>query len=89
MSYISDFDVEVAQAAQIGDSIVQVIRDGVMLDCRVLSAQEEWTETERRDYYTSLSRATGKDFGHDAVAWKKWWDGGGKTAMATPATSAK
>jgi HEAT repeat protein len=84
-SYISDFDVEIAQASQIGDPIVGTIREGVMLDVRVTSVVEEWTEVERRVYYTSLARATGKDFGQDAVAWKKWWDGEGRAAMSASA----
>jgi hypothetical protein len=87
-SYISDFDVEIAQASQIGDPIVGVIREGVMLDYRVLATREEWTDVERRVYYNALTRATGKDFGQDAAAWKKWWDAEGKTAMAA-ATGAK
>ena len=44
-------------------------------------ADEEWTETERRVYYNSLAHATGKDFGQDPVAWKKWFDDEGRTAM--------
>jgi len=32
VSYIQDFDVEIAQASQIGDPIVQTLRDGVILD---------------------------------------------------------
>jgi len=87
-SYISDFDVEIAQASQIGDPVVGVIREGVMLDYRVLSVREEWTEVERRVYYDSLTRATGKDYGEDPVAWKKWWDADGKTAMSAT-TNAK
>jgi HEAT repeat protein len=87
ISYISDFDVEIAQAAQIGDPIVGTIREGVTLDVRVTSVVEEWTEVERRVYYTSLARATGKDLGQDPVAWKKWWDAEGREAMS--ATAAK
>jgi hypothetical protein len=81
ISYISDFDVEIAQASQIGDPIVGTLREGVMLDVRVTSVIEEWTEVERRVYYTALTRATGKDFGQDAMAWKKWWDGEGRESM--------
>jgi HEAT repeat protein len=86
-SYIADFDVEIAQASQIGDPIVGTIREGVMLDVRVTSVVEEWSELERRVYYTALTRATGKDLGQDPVAWKKWWDAEGRDAMS--ATAAK
>jgi len=85
ISYISDFDVEIAQASQIGDPIVGTLREGVMLDTRVLNVVEEWTDVERRVYYTSLARATGKSFGEDKVAWKKWWDDEGRTAMTAAA----
>jgi hypothetical protein len=82
VSYISDFDVEIAQASQIGDPVVGVIREGVMLDTRVLSVREEWTELDRRVFYTSLARATGRDFGQDPVAWKKWFESEGRDALA-------
>ena len=81
LSYISDFDVEIAQAAQIGDPIVGTLREGVLLDARVIGVREEWTEVERRVFYGALARATGKDFGQDAVAWKKWFDTEGRVAM--------
>lgn len=90
VTYISDFDVEIAQAAQIGDPIVQTIREGVSLDCRVMSVREEFTVAERRVVYMSLRRATGKDFGEDATAWKSWFDKDGRkelTAMAAAAAA--
>jgi hypothetical protein len=89
ISYISDFDVEIAQASQIGDPIVGTLREGVMLDTRVISTVEEWTEVERRVYYTALQRATGRDYGQDAMAWKKWWDAEGRASMTAAATPAK
>ena len=45
---------------------------GVDQATTVTSVREEWTELERRVFYTSLSRATGKDFGQDSAAWMKW-----------------
>jgi HEAT repeat protein len=82
ISYISDFDVEIAQAAQIGDPIVGTIREGVILDTRVLGVREEFTTIERRAFYQALRDATGKDFGEDAAAWKKWYDEEGAEALA-------
>jgi type II secretory pathway component GspD/PulD (secretin) len=56
-SYISDFDVEVAQAAQVGDPIVQVIRDGVILDLRpVVSADRRFITMELRPTVAVLTR---------------------------------
>jgi len=82
MSYISDFDVEIAQLAQIGDPIVGTLREGVVLDTRVLGVREEYTTIERLVFYRSLRTITGKDIGDDPVAWKKWWDVEGKEAFA-------
>ena len=81
MSYISDFDVEIAQAAQIGDPIVGTIREGVILDTRVLAAREEFTVIERRVFYRALARATGKDYGEDWAAWQRWFDESGRAEM--------
>ncbi len=82
ISYISDFDVEIAQAAQIGDPIVGTIREGVILDTRVIGVREEYTTVERRAFYQALSDASGQDFGEDATAWGKWWADEGREALA-------
>jgi hypothetical protein len=73
VSYIQDFDVEIAQAAQIGDPIVAVLREGVILDFQVLGASRLMTLTERRVIRSALSRLTGQDLGDDATAWSGWW----------------
>ncbi len=88
VTYVSDFDVEIAQAAQIGDPIVQTLRDGVMLDARVLNVREEYTIVERRVVYLSLQKATGRSFGEDAAAWKAWFDGEGKKELLAAAGGA-
>ncbi len=82
VSYISDYDVEIAQLAQIGDPIISQLREGVILDCKVFSAEGWDTEIERRAYTRALTSITGKDFGNDAAAWKKWWDSEGKKEYA-------
>jgi hypothetical protein len=69
-SYIQDFDVEIAQAAAIGDPIVQTIRDGIILDYKVLGGSgERWIVEERNAYARALSKLTGHDFGED---WKAY-----------------
>jgi Flp pilus assembly secretin CpaC len=56
-SYISDFDVEIAQASQIGDPIVQVIRDGTILDLRpVVSSDRRFITMELRPTIAVLTR---------------------------------
>ncbi len=57
VSYIKDFDVEIAQAAQIADPIVDVISDGVILDVRpVVSADRRFVTLELRPTVSQLER---------------------------------
>jgi Flp pilus assembly secretin CpaC len=57
VSYIADFDVEIAQASQIGDPIVQTLRDGVILDLRpVVSADRRFITMELRPTVAVLAR---------------------------------
>ncbi|MHC4340196.1 MAG: hypothetical protein ACYSX0_08295 [Planctomycetota bacterium] len=56
-SYVSDFDVEIAQAAAIGDPIVQTIRDGIILDVRpIVSADRRFITMELRPTVAELVR---------------------------------
>jgi hypothetical protein len=69
-SYIQDFDVEIAQAAAIGDPIVQTIRDGVILDYKILGGSgEQWIAEQRTAYASALKKLTGRDYGED---WKAY-----------------
>jgi type II secretory pathway component GspD/PulD (secretin) len=57
VSYIQDFDVEIAQAAQIGDPIVQTLRDGVILDVTpIVSADRKYVTLELRPTVALLKR---------------------------------
>lgn len=57
ISYISDFDVEIAQAAQIGDPIVQTLRDGVILDLRpVVTSDRRFITMELRPTIAIVTR---------------------------------
>ncbi|MCK6461189.1 MAG: HEAT repeat domain-containing protein [Planctomycetes bacterium] len=74
-SYIQDFDVEIAQAAAIGDPIVQTIRDGIILDVKVLGGHGEgWIVQQMGAYSTALRDLTGRDFGQDWKAWRRYAD---------------
>jgi len=74
-SYIQDFDVEIAQAAAIGDPIVQTIRDGVILDFKILGGYGEgWIVEQRGAYASALRDLTGRDFGQDWKAWRRYAD---------------
>ncbi len=56
-SYVQDFDVEIAQAAAIGDPIIQTIRDGIILDVRpIVSADRRFITIELRPTVADLVR---------------------------------
>ena len=67
-AYIKDFDVEIAQAAVIADPIVDVVKEGVVLEVAVVSVA-----AERRAVARSLAALTGARHGTDIKAWKSWW----------------
>ncbi len=69
-SYIQDFDVEIAQAAAIGDPIVQTIRDGIILDYKILGGSgEAWIVERANAFAEALTHITGRDYGKN---WKRW-----------------
>jgi hypothetical protein len=78
VSYIRDFDVEIAQLAQIGDPIIGLLQDGVALDFKVFGAEGWETRIERMAYDGALERLTGKSFDGDGAKWAKWWEDEGR-----------
>ncbi|MBK9384790.1 MAG: tetratricopeptide repeat protein [Planctomycetes bacterium] len=57
VSYVSDFDVEIAQAASIADPVIQVISDGVVLDVTpIVSADRRFITMELRPTVATLTR---------------------------------
>ena len=73
ISYIQDFDVEVAQTAFIADPVIGVIQDGLTLNFRALSHTGTYDVYESRAYAGALRNLTDKDFGTDAKAWAEWY----------------
>ncbi|MFI5402453.1 MAG: HEAT repeat domain-containing protein [Planctomycetota bacterium] len=73
ISYIQDFDVEVAQTAFIADPVIGVIQDGLTLNFRALSHTGSYDIYESRAYSGALRDLTDKDFGDDAKAWAEWY----------------
>jgi hypothetical protein len=72
LSFIQDFDVEVAQTAFIADPQVGILQDGATLDVRVVSSEWYSTRVERHAIYGALRSLAGADLGEDPAAWKKW-----------------
>jgi HEAT repeat protein len=70
VSYVRDYDVEIAQASNIANPDVGTLQEGVILDARVLDAtyQTSWVESV---LLGSLSRLAGTELRsrEDALAW--------------------
>jgi type II secretory pathway component GspD/PulD (secretin) len=57
VTYVKDFDVEIAQAAVIADPIMDIVRDGVILDVKpVVSADRKFVTLELRPSVSQLDR---------------------------------
>jgi hypothetical protein len=73
ISYVQDFDVEVAQTAFIADPVIGVIQDGLTLNFRALSHTGTFDVYEGAAYASALRDLTDKDFGNDSKAWAEWY----------------
>jgi len=74
LSFIQDFDVEVAQTAFIADPIVGTIQEGVVVDVQVVATEEYATLIEREVVHNSLRLLTGvSDVKNETGAWAAWW----------------
>jgi hypothetical protein len=73
LSFIQDFDVEVAQTAFIADPIVGILQEGAVLDVRVIATERTAHVVERQVIRRSLRKLAGVDLGDSATAWAKWW----------------
>ena len=88
LTYIQDFDVEVAQTAFIADPQVGVIQEGIVLDAQIHSLDRVATWAEREVIHGALvhmTRAT--DVKNEPGAWAAWWKDHG--AALESATAAK
>jgi hypothetical protein len=74
LSFIQDFDVEVAQTAFIADPQIGVIQDGLVLDVQVVATSQVFEFAEREVVHRSLHRMTGAtDVKNEPGAWAAWW----------------
>ena len=73
ISYIQDFDVEVAQTSFIADPIIGVLQEGVVQAVKVEATEQTFTRVERPAFVGALQRLSGEDYGNDLRAWRRWW----------------
>lgn len=76
-AYVRDYDVEIAQAANIANPVVGVVQDGMVFDVHVLDAAIQRTvlETVLVNTFNSLTGANVKD----AQGVLAWWSEKGKS----------
>jgi hypothetical protein len=79
VSYIQDFDVEVASTSFIADPIVGTLQDGFVLDVKVLGAEHGFSTLERVAARRMLTAIAGRDHGPRLEAWRRWWRDQGST----------
>jgi hypothetical protein len=77
ISYIQDFDVEVAQTSFIADPIVGVLQEGVVQAVKVLATEQVISTIERAAYHGALSKLAGTDLGDKVAPWKQFWEENG------------
>lgn len=74
LSYIKDYDVEVADQVAVGDPEVGYVTDGVVLDVKVLRIVEYITVRETHLIAQALEKRTGEKFGPNPQKWIAWWN---------------
>ena len=81
ITYVRDFEVEIAQGAVIAKPVIGVIQEGSLLDVRVASAGFGGS-AGRGSVIGSLERLSGRRFGDDYPSWREWWMHEGKKVLA-------
>ena len=74
LSYIQDFDVEVAQTSFIADPVVGVLQEGVVQAMKILATEQTYSTVERVAMESALGRLSGQELGGDVRAWRRWWN---------------
>jgi len=84
LTFIQDFDVEVAQTAFIADPIPGVIQEGVIIDVKVVATQQTSHFIEREVVHGALQFLTGAtDVENKDGAWAAWFKENGEGLTAS------
>ncbi len=81
ISYIQDFDVEVAQTSFIADPIVGTLQEGAVQAVKVVATEQTFYALEVPAYANAMAKLSGEDFGKDVGAWHRWWKENEKRLM--------
>ncbi len=74
LSYIQDFDVEVASTSFIADPIVGVLQDATVLGVKIHATEQIEHLAAIRTYRSSLEALGGTRRGSGVKAWRRWWN---------------
>jgi len=85
VTYVKDFNPEIAQGASIADPIIDVVEDATLLDVRVGGTSIITADMERRSLYRALSQISGVELPDDSARWLAWWQER-EASVGTPAT---
>jgi hypothetical protein len=87
VSFIQDFDVEVAQTAFIADPQVGAIQEGLVVDVQVVATSAVGEIYQREVIHSALRKLTGAtDVPNKRGAWAAWWKEHGEQLEAAAAT---
>ncbi|MEM7306458.1 MAG: hypothetical protein AAF682_07305 [Planctomycetota bacterium] len=90
ISYVQDYDVEVAQGSAIADPVINTLMEGSVLDVRVLAVSQSQLSSERAAIRRALTNLTGASPGNTTKAWTAWWqEHGDQWTTGDSATSTK
>jgi hypothetical protein len=74
LSYIQDFDVEVASTSFIADPIVGVLQDATVQGVKILATEQIEYLGAFRAYRKGLESLSGERMGSKVKAWRSWWE---------------
>ncbi len=75
VTYLRDFDVQIAQGSSIADPIPDVVSEGTQFDVRVvgIGVESVTPAAERRAICRALARLSGEKLPEDPERWFAWW----------------
>ena len=74
LSYIQDFDVEVASTSFIADPIVGVLQDATVQGVKIIATEQIEYQAAMRAYRKGLESLSGERLGSKVGAWRAWWE---------------
>lgn len=74
VSYVQDFDVEVAATSFIADPLLGVAQQGFSHAVKVVGTEQVVTTREHAAWHRALVALARRDAGRSAAAWRRWWE---------------